>query len=91
MPLINGRFYINPAVGRAIERARADGRLGGSEATHHSEDPHWVTINHRHVLIEERQGAQSKPPRPPKTDALSSRDKSVLEKYYDAVNSMAKA
>ena len=24
MPFINGRFYMNPAYGRALERARAD-------------------------------------------------------------------
>src|ERR1700683_5326452 len=41
MPFINGKFYVNPAYGRAIEKARAneptDGDRGG----------HWVTIDRR--------------------------------------------
>jgi hypothetical protein len=57
MPLINGKFYMNPAYGRALEDARA-----GEEASPHNgssqqgPDSHWVRINGRHVLI---QGTQS--------------------------------
>ncbi|MGB8525082.1 MAG: septal ring lytic transglycosylase RlpA family protein [Candidatus Acidiferrales bacterium] len=52
MPFINGKFYMNPAYGRALEHARAS-----EEASRHNEssqqepDSHWVTINGRHVLI----------------------------------------
>ena len=57
MPFINGKFYMNPAYGRALEDARAS-----EEASRHNDssqqepDSHWVTINGRHVLI---QGAES--------------------------------
>jgi hypothetical protein len=53
MPFINGRFHINPAYGRAIERARA----AESDADHPefgSTDAHCVTINHHHVLIRQQ-------------------------------------
>jgi len=65
MPFINGRFYMNPAYGRAAERAR------GSEAISEQDNPqdeelgdHWVTINGRHVLIQEE--PQRQPHRNPK-------------------------
>lgn len=55
MPFINGRFYMNPAYGRAAERAR------GSETMPERDNPgkegagdHWVTIDGRHVLIQKR-------------------------------------
>ena len=57
MPFINGKFYMNPAYGRALEDARAS-----EEASRHSDSgqrgpgSHWVTINGDHVLI---QGTQS--------------------------------
>jgi rare lipoprotein A len=50
MPFINGRFYMNPAFGRSIERSRA--------ADAHRPEPRaqdqdrWVTIAGRHVLIQ---------------------------------------
>jgi rare lipoprotein A (peptidoglycan hydrolase) len=48
MPFINGKFYMNPAYGRAVERARdAEGGLPEDEGGH------WVTINGRHLLIQE--------------------------------------
>lgn len=57
MPFINGKFYMNPAYGRALENARA------SEATSSQPDrqqrdsgAHWVTIDGRHVLIQETKG-----------------------------------
>lgn len=60
MPLINGRFYMNPAYGHAVERAR------GAEATSNQHEPqqqdanaHWVTIDGRHVLIHETQGRRT--------------------------------
>lgn len=58
MPFVNGKFYINPAYGRAIENARA-----AEELSHREEDEHWVTIDHRHVLIRDtRRGTESKQP-----------------------------
>lgn len=82
MPFINGRFYINPAHGRAVEQARA------AEATSHPHQPqdpnaHWVTMDGRHVLIH---GTQAARPR-----QLSPRNKAYLDKYYDAVATLAKA
>lgn len=85
MPFINGRYYINPAYGRALERNRAaeaarhsaskhnhplhrypdglhwDPAISGLEPTagnerdpqHRDENGHWVTIDHRHVWIDE--------------------------------------
>jgi rare lipoprotein A (peptidoglycan hydrolase) len=54
MPFINGRFYMNPAYGRVIENARnseASQRL--SAANQDRANARWVTINGRHVLIQE--------------------------------------
>ena len=53
MPFINGRFYMNPAYGRAVERARANEaatslqELQQSQARdpHEDENGHWVTID----------------------------------------------
>jgi len=53
MPFINGKFYMNPAYGRAIENARAN------ESTDKDQGGHWVTIDGRHVLIQGRQEAQT--------------------------------
>jgi hypothetical protein len=60
MPFVNGKFYMNPAYGRALEAARA------SEAASSQHDPqqqesgaHWVTIHGRHVLIQGTELAQS--------------------------------
>lgn len=47
MPFVNGKFYMNPAYGRAIENARA------SESTDGDQGGHWVTIDGHHVLIQE--------------------------------------
>jgi hypothetical protein len=83
MSLINGRFYMNPAYGRAVEAARA-----AENASEHGglnqegEGGHWVTIDGRHVLI-----PQAQAPRP---QELSARDKAYLDKYYDAVAALAK-
>jgi hypothetical protein len=48
MPFINGKFYMNLAYGRALENARAN------ESTDGDQGGHWVTINGRHVLIQEQ-------------------------------------
>jgi rare lipoprotein A (peptidoglycan hydrolase) len=49
VPFINGRFYINPAHGRALERAR----LAEAERDEQRQQQagHWVTINGNHVWI----------------------------------------
>ena len=87
MPIINGRFYINPAHGRAIERARHSesvrapifDQLGHSPLAFTKEvasrdqsqdsNGHWVTIDGRHVFIDEtKSGGRAQPghrrPRP---------------------------
>jgi rare lipoprotein A (peptidoglycan hydrolase) len=61
MPRINGRYYINPAYGRALERARAAGDPPDRQEPLGDSDTHWVTIDGRHVLIPERQGSQPSP------------------------------
>jgi hypothetical protein len=49
MPFVNGKFYMNPAYGRAIENARAN------ESTDGDQGGHWVTIGGRHVLMDDEQ------------------------------------
>ena len=63
MPFINGKFYASPAYGLALERARL--RAAGSEnsepevvSAQEAESGHWVTINHHHVFVRERQDTQ---------------------------------
>lgn len=65
MPFIKDRFYMNPAYGRSLENAR------GSAATSEHDNPqeeemgdHWVTIDERHVLIQEK--PEGEPQRSPK-------------------------
>lgn len=64
MPFINGRFYINPAYGHALERARlAEAERHAAPQYHEQQQQqtgHWVTMDHRHVFIHERQ-VKSKP------------------------------
>ena len=91
MPFINGRFYINPAYGRALEAART----AEAASQRHETDPqepgaHWVTIDGRHVLIHETQAGRAHHPRGPAAGDLSARDKAYLDKYYDAVRAQAK-
>jgi len=57
MPFVNGRFYLNPAHGRSVERARAAEMHQTGPSDEHAE--HWVTINGRHVLIQSGQAARS--------------------------------
>src|SRR6185437_16158486 len=67
MPIINGRFYMNPAYGRAVENARGDktpSQSGDStERTQPKGDGHWVTVNHRHILIDEDRNQTASRPR----------------------------
>ncbi len=66
MPIINGRYYANPAYGRAIERARQREQFGGTRPARAGNgararaDGHWVTIAHRHVLIDEARAGQDR-------------------------------
>lgn len=57
MPSINGRFYMSPAQGRAAEAARVAASsskdAAPSQLGPQSEDGHWITINGRHVFIED--------------------------------------
>jgi hypothetical protein len=48
-----------------------------------SDSGHWVTIDGKHVLVHESQGKSAQ-------GHLSQRDKAYLDKYYDAVNKLAK-
>jgi len=61
MPFINGRFYMNPAYGRAVERTRgpqaAPERSGPQQQ---GQGAHWVTIDGKHVLIHETQAGQAR-------------------------------
>ena len=60
MPFINGKFYMNPAYGRAVENVRRGGAVPSLNAAPHSQgsgredrDGRWETINGNHVLIKE--------------------------------------
>jgi hypothetical protein len=79
MPLIKGKYYANPAFGRAVEAARAAEEERPDE---NNEGGRWVTINGHHVLLHDSQ-AKRQP-------QLSVRDKAYLDKYYDAVAALAK-
>lgn len=60
VPYINGKFYMNPAYGRAVETARdAEGASNRFEPQKQGSDAHWVTIGGRHVLIQESQGGRA--------------------------------
>lgn len=56
MPFVNGKFYMNPAYGRAVEGARDAEDLPG-QPDRNDQGDHWVTINGNHVLIHEGQDA----------------------------------
>lgn len=60
MPYIDGRYYMNPRYGAAMERGRqsegdahASAQDSGQGQAHSDSGGHWVTINHRHVFIYE--------------------------------------
>lgn len=59
MPFINSRFYLNPTYGRALERARATEPTPRNQVSRGTEG-HWVTIDHRHVLIHEPVGQNAR-------------------------------
>lgn len=65
MPFINGRFYMNQAYGRALENARAS-EASSSQADRQQRDSgaHWVTIDGRHVLIQETHAERARYGRP---------------------------
>lgn len=51
MPFINGRFYLNPTYGRALESSRTEQHT--SDLRSDGAEGNWVTIDHRHVFIRE--------------------------------------
>jgi hypothetical protein len=62
----------------------------GSQATPSKTEPrqqsgsdHWVTIDGKHILVHESRGKSAQ-------SHLSERDKAYLDKYYDAVNKLAR-
>jgi len=71
VPYINGRFYMNPAYGSAVEHVRAAEAASTHDKSGQQElGTHWVTIEGRHVLIHETQGERApqgnqSQPRPP--------------------------
>jgi hypothetical protein len=71
MPFIGGRFYMNPAYGRAVERARNASAHPTNPRADEGPDAHWVTIDHRHVLIHEPNVKQSRHDKERRTDAGS--------------------
>lgn len=98
MPTINGRYYANPAYGREVERARQREQVGGTgpalgtgNGADVEPDGHWVTIEHRHVLIRDNQAGNAQQHIAQKPHKLSPRDEAYLDKYYDAVLRFAKA
>lgn len=93
MPFVNGKFYINPTIGRVLERNKkraiivnfAQGRPFQESAPQADSNGHWVTIDGRHVFIHEAQRTAKSEP-----SALSGRDKAYLDKYYEPVVHSAK-
>ena len=63
MPIINGKFYINPAHGRGLERARISETNSNdvSGRPEQEKGDHWVTINGRHVQLDEGQAGRALP------------------------------
>lgn len=74
MPFINGKFYMNPAYGRAVEDARdAEAPSQSDDSIKRAQpdgDGHWVTINHHHVLIDEGRDQTARRPRKRMSSAL---------------------
>jgi hypothetical protein len=74
---------MNPAYGRAVETARlVQNVLEHGQSAQQDEGGHWVTINGRHVLIQQAEAGRPR--------RISARDKVYLDKYYDAVAALAK-
>lgn len=59
MPEINGRYYANPAYGRALERARTAEKE--SQDSRYDTNGRWVTIDHHHVLIRDTDPQNPRP------------------------------
>lgn len=65
MPLVNGKFYTNPAYGLALENARLSENTRRqnapreSQASGQDEGGRWVTINGQHILINESRQTQN--------------------------------
>jgi hypothetical protein len=60
MPFIDDKYYMNPAYGRAVQRARAaEAASEHDESGQQQPGTHWVTIEGRHVLIHETQGGRT--------------------------------
>lgn len=96
MPFINGKFYMNPAYGREVEHLRLGGATPIKDAAQQADvgedgdpDGHWITMDGNHVLIDQTKKGKA-PHKPTITAELSLRDKPYLDKYYDAVNVLAK-
>jgi hypothetical protein len=54
MPLINGSFYMDPAHGRAAEAVSEH-----DDSEEQGQGDHWVTIDHRHVLLQGTQAGRA--------------------------------
>lgn len=81
MPFVNGRFYMNPAQGRAVERARiAQTTSDRPDSPPLDPDAHWVTINHRHIVIHEAQQGPV-PSKPHRCMALSSKGLDFIKRH----------
>jgi CHAP domain len=63
VPIINGKFYINPAHGRGLERALISETNSNdvSGRPEQEKGDHWVTINGRHVQLDEGQAGRALP------------------------------
>jgi hypothetical protein len=72
-PIINGKFYMNPAQGRGVERARIaqDLESADSGSAEQSQTGHWVTINGRHVQINGEQASHTPPSTPDRIAATA--------------------
>lgn len=88
MPFVNGKFYMNPAYGRAVEGAR-DAESSPGQPDRNGRGDHWVTINGHHVLIHEAHGREARRAQLGSRH-LSARDQAYLDKYYGPVTTLAK-
>ncbi len=75
MPFLNGKFYMNPAQGRAAERAREQQHLDPPDAS-----SRWVTIHGHHILIHEPQTGQAQH-KPRRRMSLSSNGLDFIKKH----------
>jgi len=59
VPFVNGRFYMNSAYGRAVERARS-AQGNPNQPAQQGSAPHWVTIQGHQVLIGDEDARRSR-------------------------------